>query len=176
MWPGLWPCDLEVMGVCWTCPYLPSILIWWWSEVVKAVKWLFQCLTLKGQYLTLRAKIQKSALCKFCGWSQRTFLCIYNADSHSWISRHSRELYYWYLEVGKGSHNHHGYVALCGYDRRSLRQSNDYFSVWPWKVNIWPWGQKFKIPLSVSFAYGPKEHPYMFITLTYQNCKRSSQK
>ena len=51
-----------------------------------------------------------------------------------------------------------GYVDLVhtylpfeyGDDRRSLRQSNDYFNVWPWKVNIWPWGQKFKIPLSVA--------------------------
>ena len=61
-------------------------------------------------------------------------------------------------------------------DPRSLRQSNYYFNVWPWKVNIWPWGQKFKIPLSVSFAYGPKEHSCTFITLSYQNCRRSSRK
>ena len=60
-WPWLWPCDLEVMGVSWPCPYLPTMRIWSWSEVIKAVKCLFQSLTLEGQYLTLRAKIQNSA-------------------------------------------------------------------------------------------------------------------
>ena len=45
LWPWLWPCDLEVMGVCWPCPYLPSIWIWWWSEVIKVTKCPFQCLT-----------------------------------------------------------------------------------------------------------------------------------
>ena len=29
---------------------------------------------------------------------------------------------------------------------------------------------------SVSFAYGPKEHSCAFIRLSYQNCRRSSQK
>ena len=71
----------------------------------------------------------------------------------------------------------HTYLPFkYGDDRSSLTQSNDYFNVWPWTISIWPWGQKFKIPLSVSFAYGPKEHSYTFIALSYQNCRRSSRK
>ena len=59
-WPWLWPCDLEVMSACWPCLYLPTIWIWWWSGVIKVVLGHFPSLTLKGQYLTLRAKIQNS--------------------------------------------------------------------------------------------------------------------
>ncbi len=77
-----------------------------------------------------------------------------------------------------------GYVDLVhtylpykyGHDRRSLRQSNVYFKVWPWKVNIWPWGQKFKIPPPKPPAGSPKEHFCAFLSLSYQNCRRSSQK
>ena len=59
-----------------------------------------------------------------------------------------------------------------GDDRGSLRPSNVYFKGWPWKVNIWPWGQKFKIPPSRVSAYDPKEHSYAFLALSYQNCRR----
>ena len=77
-----------------------------------------------------------------------------------------------------------GYVDLVhtylpfqyGDDQRSLRSSNAHFKVWPLTPNIWPWGQKFKIPPYSVFAYGPKEHSYAFIALSYQNCRRSSRK
>ena len=59
LWPWIWPYDLGVIGVCRPCLYPPTILIWWWSEIIKAVKCVFQGLTLKGQYLTLRAKKSK---------------------------------------------------------------------------------------------------------------------
>ena len=70
----------------------------------------------------------------------------------------------------------HTYLPFeYGDDRRSLRSLNAYFKVWPLTPNIWPWGQKFKIPPYSVFAYGPKEHSYAFIALSYQNC-RSSRK
>ena len=77
-----------------------------------------------------------------------------------------------------------GYIDLVytylpfkyGDDRRSLRQSNGYFEIWPWTPNIWPWGQKFKIPSHAIFLYWPKEHFCAFLSLSYQNCRRSSQK
>ena len=74
LWPWTWPYDLGVIGVCTPCLYPPTILIWWWSEIIKAVKCVFQGLTLKGQYLTLRAKNQNSAALIFCIWHLRTFL------------------------------------------------------------------------------------------------------
>ena len=37
-------------------------------------------------------------------------------------------------------------------------------------------GKKNQNPASRVFAYGPKEHSYMFIALSYQNCRRSLQK
>jgi len=61
LWPWLWPCDLEVNMGYWPCPYLPIILIWARSKVIKAVKSQFSSLTLDVHYLTLRAKIQHSA-------------------------------------------------------------------------------------------------------------------
>ena len=77
-WPWLWPCDLEVIRVGWPCLYLPMIWIWWLSKVIKAVLGHFQCLTLDVHYLTLRAKIQNSASCKFFLWSLRTYLCVFS--------------------------------------------------------------------------------------------------
>ena len=62
-------CDLEVIRVCWPCPHLPMIWIWWRSKVIKAVLGNFRSLTLNAQYLTLGAKIQNSASCNFCVWS-----------------------------------------------------------------------------------------------------------
>ena len=58
-WP-LWPwlCDLEVIRVCWPCPHLPMIWIWWRSKVIKAVLGNFRSLTLNAQYLTLGAKMR----------------------------------------------------------------------------------------------------------------------
>ena len=52
--------------------------IWWRLGVIKAVKCVFQCLTLNPWYLTLRAKIQNSAAWDLCVWSQRTFLCVFS--------------------------------------------------------------------------------------------------
>ena len=78
-WPCFWPCDLEVMGVCWPCPYLPSIWIWWWSEVIKVTKCPFQSLTFDPLYLTLRVKIQNSAAWDLFVLTQGTFLCVYMA-------------------------------------------------------------------------------------------------
>ena len=77
-----------------------------------------------------------------------------------------------------------GYVDLVhtylpfqyGDNQRSLRSSNAHFHVLPLTPNIWPWGQKFKIPPHSVFAYGPKEHSCAFIALSYQNCRRSSRK
>ena len=77
-----------------------------------------------------------------------------------------------------------GYIDLVytylpfkyGDDLRSLRQSNGYFEVWPWTPNIWPWGQKLKIPPHEISAYWPKEHFCVFISLSCQNYRRSSQK
>ena len=76
-----------------------------------------------------------------------------------------------------------GYIDLVytylpfkyGDDLRSLRQSNGYFEVWPWTPNIWPWGQKFKIPSHAIFLYWPKEHFYVVLLLSYQNCRTSSK-
>ena len=79
IWPWFWPCDLEVVQGCWACPYLRTIWIWWWSEVIKVVKRPFQGLTFDPLYLTLRVKIQNSAALIFCVWSQGTFLCVYSA-------------------------------------------------------------------------------------------------
>ena len=56
--------------------------------------------------------------------------------------------------------------------QRSLRLSKANFEVWPWTSIIWPWGQKFKIPLPTFFAYGHREHIYAFLALSYQNCRR----
>ena len=53
-------------------------LIWWRLGVIKAVKCVFQCLTLNPWYLTLGAKIQNSAAWDLCVWSQRTFLCVFS--------------------------------------------------------------------------------------------------
>ena len=78
LWPWLWPCDLEVIRVCWPCLYLPMIWIWWRSVVIKAVKSQFQCLTLDINYLTLRTKIQNSAALRFCVLPLRTYLCVFN--------------------------------------------------------------------------------------------------
>ena len=57
LWPWTWPRNLEVIGVCWPGPYLPTMTwldltmwIWWWSEIIKAANCLFRILTLKGQY------------------------------------------------------------------------------------------------------------------------------
>ena len=61
-------CDLEVIRVCWPCPHLPMIWIWWRSKVIKAVLGNFRSLTLNAQYLTLGAKIQNSTSCNFCVW------------------------------------------------------------------------------------------------------------
>ena len=68
LWPWTWPYDLGVVGVCRPCLYPPTIPIWWWSKIIKAVKCVFQGLTLKSQYLTLRAKNQNSAALIFCIW------------------------------------------------------------------------------------------------------------
>ena len=78
IWPWFWPCDLEVVQGCWACPYLRTIWIWWWSEVIKVVKHPFQGLTFDPLYLTLWVKIQNSATLIFCVWSQGTFLCVYS--------------------------------------------------------------------------------------------------
>ena len=63
-----------------------------------------------------------------------------------------------------------------GDDRGSLRPSNVYFKGWPWKVNIWPWGQKFKILPHSLFAYGHSTHTYAFLALSDEKCGRSSRK
>ena len=78
-WPWLWPYDLDIGRVCWPCPYLPTMQIWSWSEVIKAPKCLFLSLTLNALYLTLRAKIQNSAAWDLCVLTQRTFLCVFIA-------------------------------------------------------------------------------------------------
>ena len=62
-------CDLEVIRVCWPCPHLPMIWIWWRSKVIKAVLGNFRSLTLNVQYLTLGAKIKNSPSCNVCVWS-----------------------------------------------------------------------------------------------------------
>ena len=78
-WPWLWPYDLDIGRVCWPCPYLPTMRIWSWSEVIKVPKCLFLSLTLNALYLTLRAKIQNSAAWDLCVLTQRTFLCVFIA-------------------------------------------------------------------------------------------------
>ena len=59
---------------------------------------------------------------------------------------------------------------------QSLCGSNGSSKVWPMTLNIWPWGQKLKISLSLSFAYGPSVHSYAFLTLLDEKCGRSSRK
>ena len=55
-WPRFWPCDLEVVQVCWPYPHLPTIWIGWWSEFIKIVKRPFQGLTFDPLYLTLKVQ------------------------------------------------------------------------------------------------------------------------
>ena len=61
-------------------------------------------------------------------------------------------------------------------DRRSLRLSKANFQVWPWTSIIWPWGQKFKIPLPKPPVGSLDACSHKVLALSYQNCRRSSRK
>ncbi len=62
LWPWPWPGDLDTGMVSWPCLGLPTRWIWWPNTVIKGVKWCVKGLTFDLEYLTLRAKIQDSAL------------------------------------------------------------------------------------------------------------------
>ena len=151
-------------------------MIWIWSilEVIKAVKSHFLSLTLDVNYLTLRAKIQNYASYNFCVWWLRTYIWVFSTLRQ----KNSNDLRD--LEFDLVTLRSLGYVDLVyaylwyeyDQDLRSLRVSKAIFQVWPWTAIIWPWGQKFKIPLPAFFAYGHKEHICAFLALSYQNCRR----
>ena len=57
----------------WPWPYVLMTLIWWKLRVIKAVKFVFQCLTLDGQNWPWEKNIQNSATWDLGVWSERFY-------------------------------------------------------------------------------------------------------
>ena len=111
IWPCFWPCDLEVVQWCWACPFLPTIWIWWWSEVIKVVKRPFQGLTFDPLYLTLRVKIQNSAAWDLFVLTQGTFPWVYMALGFIQVHYSSTRVLAWCTR----SQNEYSYSCQCNF-------------------------------------------------------------